>query len=107
MNIILHRIVFLVARAVTRLTGASLNAGDFSVTSDGTPLDTTAINNAICAAAAVGDSTVEYPAGMSPCISIHLKSHFASHLGMGATNIAAEPPAYLAYGLMRPFIAIL
>ncbi len=78
------------------------NVHDFGATGDGKTIDTAAINQAIAAAAAAGGGTVEFPAGDYLSYSIHLKSHVALHLGMGATLIAAEPSADLKVGYDAP-----
>ncbi|HVT74466.1 MAG TPA: glycosyl hydrolase family 28-related protein [Lacunisphaera sp.] len=69
---------------------------------DGTTLDTGAINAAIDAAAAAGGGTVWFGAGNYLSFSIHLKSHVALYLDMGATIVAAEPPEDLATGYDAP-----
>ena len=69
---------------------------------DGTTLDTVAINAAIDAAAANGGGTVFFPAGNYPSYSIHLKSHVALYLDMGATIVAAEPSEDLTMGYDAP-----
>ncbi len=74
----------------------------YGATGDGKTLDTAAINKAIDAAAAAGGGTVEFPAGDYLSYSIHLKSHVALHLGIGATIVAAEPTADLAVGFDAP-----
>jgi len=78
------------------------NVRAFGATGDGATLDTKAINAAIDAAAAAGGGTVVFPAGNYLSFSIHLKSHVALYLGMGATIIAAEPPADLSSGYDAP-----
>jgi polygalacturonase len=64
----------------------------FGATGDGKTLDTTAVNEAIAAANADGGGTVNFPAGVYSCHSIHLMSNVALYLSQGAT-IAAAPPA--------------
>lgn len=86
---------------------ARLAAVDFDVRAHGakgdrTTLDTVAINRAIDAAAAAGGGTVVFPAGDYLSFSIHLKSHVALRLDMGATIVAAEPPADLSSGYDAP-----
>lgn len=71
-------------------------------TGDGTTLDTAAINQAIDAAAANGGGTVFFPAGNYLSYSIHLKSHVALYLDMGATIVAAEPSEDLSVGYDAP-----
>ena len=85
-----------------RLGAASFDVKAFGAIGDGKTLDTAAINKAIEAAAAAGGGTVEFPAGNYLSFSIHLKSHVALHLGMGATIVAAEPPADLSSGYDAP-----
>jgi polygalacturonase len=65
----------------------------YGATGDGKTLDTGAINQAIQAAAEAGGGTVIIPAGDYLCYSIHLQSKVALYLGVGATIIAADPPA--------------
>ena len=84
------------------LAAADFDVKSYGATGDGKTLDTVAINKAIDAAAAAGGGTVEFPAGNYLSISIHLKSHVALHLGMGATIVAAEPPADLSSGYDAP-----
>jgi polygalacturonase len=56
---------------------------------DGTTIDTPAINKAIEDANASGGGTVNIPAGVYACYSIHLKSNVALYLEPGATILAA------------------
>jgi len=81
---------------------SSFDVKSFGATGDGKTLDTVAINKAIEGAAAAGGGTVEFPAGNYLTFSIHLKSHVALHLGIGATIVAAEPPADLSSGYDAP-----
>src|SRR4051812_17639573 len=74
----------------------------FGAKGDGVTLDTAAINQAIEAPAPAGGGTVVFPAGDYLSFSIHLKSHVGLHLGIGATSIAAEPPADLSSGYDAP-----
>jgi polygalacturonase len=92
----------LFACAAARLAAADFDVKTFGATGDGKTLDTAAINQAIDAAAAAGGGTVEFPAGNYLSFSIHLKSHVALHLGMGATIVAAEPPEDLSSGYDAP-----
>ena len=57
---------------------------------DGTTIDTPAINKAIEDANASGGGTVNIPAGVYACYSIHLKSNVALYLEPGATILAAS-----------------
>jgi polygalacturonase len=59
---------------------------------DGKTLDTSAINQAIEAAAGAGGGTVFLPAGTYLCFSIHLRSHVHLYLSQGCTIQAAESP---------------
>ena len=70
----------------------------FGAKGDGQTLDTAPINQTIDAAAAAGGGTVHFPAGTYASFSIHLKSHVALYLDMGATILGAEPPADLSTG---------
>ena len=90
----------------TAQTGAvptgQFNVRSFGAKGDGTTPDTAAINQAIDAAATAGGGTVVFPAGNYLSFSIHLKSHVALYLDMGATIVAAEPPADLSSGYDAP-----
>jgi polygalacturonase len=88
--------------AALPLAAANFDVKTYGATGDGKTLDTGAINQAIEAAATAGGGTVEFPAGNYLSFSIHLKSHVALHLGMGATIVAAEPPADLSSGYDAP-----
>src|SRR6478609_5640738 len=78
------------------------NVLDFGAKGDGKTNCTKAINAAIAAAAKNGGGTVFFPAGNYLSYSIHLQSHVALHLNMGATIVAAEPSADLATGYDAP-----
>ncbi|HWA86360.1 MAG TPA: glycosyl hydrolase family 28-related protein [Opitutus sp.] len=71
---------------------ADFNVRDYGATGDGHVIDSPAIDHAIDAAAAAGGGTVVIPAGEYLCYSIHLRSHVALYLGIGATILAADPP---------------
>ena len=64
----------------------------FGATGSGKALDTSAINAAIEAAAAVGGGTVYFPAGTYLCFSIRLKSYVDLFLARGCMILAAESP---------------
>jgi len=98
MTLPLSRLALALMAASSSLAAASFDVKSFGATGDGRTLDTAAINHAIEAAAAAGGGTVEFSAGNYLSYSIHLKSHVALHLGIGATIIAAEPSADLAAG---------
>ena len=68
------------------------NVRGFGAKGDGATIDTSAINNAITAAAAVGGGAVVFPAGTYPSYSIHLKSFVSLYLDSGATIVAATTP---------------
>ncbi|HLH16358.1 MAG TPA: glycoside hydrolase family 28 protein [Bryobacteraceae bacterium] len=72
----------------------TFNVRAFGAAGDGKVSDTAAVNKAIDAAAAAGGGTVVLPAGSYLCHSIHLKSHIALYLDMGATIVAADAPGY-------------
>ena len=98
----LFLVLLLAGCATPNSSPTSFDVRNFGATGDGKTLDTVAINKAIEAAAATGGGTVEFPAGDYLSFSIHLKSHVALHLGIGATIIAAEPPADLLSGYDAP-----
>ncbi len=64
----------------------------FGAKGEGNALDSSAINQAIEAAANRGGATVFFPAGTYLCYSIHLKSNVDLYLGPGATILAADSP---------------
>ncbi len=97
-----HFLAWLLLGAALPLAAADFDVKAYGATGNGNTLDTAAINKAIEAAAAAGGGTVEFPAGNYLSFSIHLKSHVALHLGMGATIVAAEPPADLSSGYDAP-----
>jgi polygalacturonase len=93
-------IIYVVASGCTsvRPPGNGLS-GEYDVraygaTGNGHTLDTVAVNRAIDAANHDGGGTVNFPAGVYLCHSIHLKSNVALYIGQGATIMAA-PPAKL------------
>ncbi|HWA08655.1 MAG TPA: glycosyl hydrolase family 28-related protein, partial [Opitutaceae bacterium] len=102
----LRRLLFLAAACAgigLPLAAASAPTGNFDVhaygaTGDGKTIDTAAINQAIDAAAAAGGGTVYFSAGTYASYSIHLKSNVALYLDIGATILAADPPAEDASG---------
>ena len=79
--------------ATTLPTQQAFNVRAYGAKGDGNTLDTSAINQAIHAAADAGGGTVIIPAGDYPCYSIRLQSKVALFIGPGATIIAADPPA--------------
>ena len=85
-----------------RVSDGRFNVRDHGAKGDGVTLDTAAINATIDAAAASGGGTVFFPAGNYLSYSIHLKSHVALYLGMGATIVAAEPSEDLSVGYDAP-----
>ena len=77
--------------------GALFDVKSFGAAADGKTIDTAAVNRAIAAAATAGGGTVRFPPGAYACHSIHLKSHVALHLELGATfwrprAVALTPP---------------
>jgi polygalacturonase len=60
---------------------------------DGRAPDTKAVNSAIVAANRDGGGTVDFPAGVYLCHSIHLLSNVTLYIGQGATIMAAPPAA--------------
>jgi polygalacturonase len=77
---------------------------EFGAKGDGKSLDTPAVNNAIKAAALAGGGTVIFPAGTYLCYSIRLQSKVVLDLCVGATILAANPPAQgqAGYDLAEP-----
>lgn len=76
---------------------------DYGAVGDGVVLDTSAINQAIGAAAAAGGGTVRFPAGTYLSFSIRLKSNLTLSLEQGATLLAATPaPDLGAYDAPEP-----
>ena len=94
--------IVLLSCMALRLGAAPFDVKTFGATGDGKTLDTTAINQAIDAAAAAGGGMVVFHAGNYLSFSIHLKSHVSLQLDSGATIIAAEPPADLSSGYDAP-----
>ena len=70
---------------------------------DGKTVDTAAVNRAITAAATAGGGTVRFPPGAYACHSIHLKSHVALHLGLGAIVLAPPGSGFDAAESNAPF----
>ena len=84
--------------ALAQMPPRGFDVRAFGATGDGKTLDTSAINQAIDAAAAAGGGTVVFPAGIYASYSIHLKSNVGLYLDHGATILAADPPAEGAPG---------
>jgi polygalacturonase len=86
-----------VTKAARQTSGALAQAffevREFGAKGDGKSLDTEAVNEAIKAAALAGGGRVVFPAGTYLCYSIRLQSKVVLELGMGATVLAANPPA--------------
>ncbi len=78
------------------------NVRRFGAAGNGKHLDSPAINRAIAACNAHGGGTVEVPAGIYLCGSIHLKSNINLHLQPGA-EILGAPIALGAYDPAEPF----
>ncbi len=74
------------------------NVRDFGARGDGNTVDSTSINTAIDAAAAVGGGTVFLPAGTYLCYSIRLKSNITLQLTGGTIVLAADPPKVMEAG---------
>ena len=68
------------------------NVRTYGAVGDGKTLDTTAINRAIAAAAAVGGGTVIFPAGNYLCFTIRLQSFVDLYMSSGCTITAADSP---------------
>jgi polygalacturonase len=83
---------------------AVFNVREYGAKGDGKSLDSSAINQAIEAAANSGGGTVVFPAGAYLCYSIHLRSKVELSLGMGCTILAADPPSQgeKGYDLAEP-----
>jgi polygalacturonase len=75
------------------VAGGEYDVRAFGAKGDGKTLDTTAINQAIAAAASAGGGTVRFPTGIYLCYSIHLKGKIVLYLCPGATIVAADSPA--------------
>ena len=70
---------------------AIYNVKDYGAVGDGITIDSTAINQAIQAAAEAGGGTVYLPAGTYASYTIRLQSRITLHLESGATLLAAYP----------------
>jgi len=96
----------LVFQAGTRAAAAPIQGGfdvkTFGAKGDGKALDTSAINQAIDAAAKAGGGTVMFPAGTYASYSIHLKSKVSLYLGPGATILAADSTSTTGYDAAEP-----
>ena len=89
-RIFIHRVA-----AAAGASAISLNAqtvSSFGAKGDGRTLDTSAINQAIEAAAKADGGIVHFPAGTYFCHSIHLKSKVTLDLSPGCVILAADPP---------------
>ena len=71
---------------------SAVDAKSFGAVADGKTIDTAPVNRAIAEAAVAGGGTVRFPPGAYACHSIHLKSHVALNLELGAIVLAA--PAF-------------
>ena len=83
--------------------GVPFDVKSFGAAADGKTIDTAAVNRAIAAAAAAGGGTVRFPPGVYACHSIHLKSHVALHLELGAIVLAASSGGFDAAESNAPF----
>ena len=91
------------AHAGGALGGPLFDVKSFGAAADGKTIDTAAVNRAIAAAAAAGGGTVRFPPGEYACHSIHLKSHVALHLELGAIVLAAPSGGFDAAESNAPF----
>ena len=91
------------AHAGGPLGGPLFDVKSFGAAADGKTIDTAAVNRAITAAALAGGGTVHFPAGGYACHSIHLKSHVALHLELGAIVLAAPSGGFDAAESNAPF----
>jgi polygalacturonase len=73
---------------------APFDVRSFGATGNGGTLDTTAVNQAIAAAAASGGGSVRFGPGVYLCRSIELKSLVTLHLEPGAIVLAAPAGGY-------------
>lgn len=90
------------ARSAARTPAGFFDVRAHGAKGDGVTVDSPAINAAIDAAATAGGGTVYFPAGDYLSFSIRLKSNIALYFDVGATIVAAEPPADLSYGYDAP-----
>lgn len=95
-------LLFFFLVSVVLAHAAPFDVKNFGATGDGKTIDSTAINQAITAAANAGGGTVYFPAGNYLSYSIQLKSHIVLQLDAGATLIAADPAADLSTGYDAP-----
>ena len=91
------------ARADEPDSGALFDVKSFGAAADGKTIDTAAVNRAITAAATAGGGTVRFPPGAYACHSIHLKSHVALHLELGAIVLVAPGGGFDAAESNAPF----
>ncbi len=91
------------AGATAQTAPRSYNVRQFGAAGNGKHLDSPAINRAIAACNAHGGGTVEIPAGIYLCGSIHLKSNIDLHLQPGA-EILGAPITTGAYDPAEAFV---
>ena len=85
-----------------QMAAQGYNVRRFGAVGNGKHLDSPAINRAIAACHANGGGTVEFPAGIYLCGSIHLKSNIDLHLEPGA-EILGAPISLGAYDPAEAF----
>ncbi|MDQ2841303.1 MAG: glycoside hydrolase family 28 protein [Acidobacteriota bacterium] len=71
---------------------ALFNVRSYGATGDGKTVDSSAINKAIEAVAALGGGTLVFPSGTYVCFTINLRSHVDLYLSAGCTILAADSP---------------
>ncbi len=90
--------VALAAGADGAAVAAVFDVRRFGATGDGRTIDSSAIQRAIDAAAAIGGGTVLLSAGTYASYSLRLRSHICLFLAPGATLLAAPAPSGTASG---------